>query len=179
MPARVLAYVRGACIAAAASLALAACQSTDQREDATSSSTIAGAEAPLRPVGNNTGAGSVRFVARKDGVSMLVFLSGVPAGQYRVAIHAMGNCTSPNGFSAGPVWSIPGVGPQVLVVSTNTEGTATVTRRIAGVRLDGPDGLMGHSVVLHDRSVGPLDAEPGKRNDRLACGVIEPVRTIF
>src|SRR5439155_1635845 len=85
-------------------------------------------------------------VPRKGGVPMLVFLSGIRGGEYRVAIHTTGNYSSPNGFSAGPVWSIPGVGPEVLSISTNSDGTANVSRRVNGVHLDGPDGLMGRVV---------------------------------
>ncbi len=142
-----------------------------------------GLEASLRAVGGSVADGSVRFVPRGDGVTMLVQIGGVPPGLYRVLVHANGNCSSPNGFSAGPPWSPPGAAAPLAerapVVTVGSEGTAGMTVHIAGIAVDGPNGLTGKSVVLHEGLIGRLDAAPDIPNGRLACGVIGPLRTLF
>jgi len=141
---------------------------------------ITGLEARVSPMNGSAATGSVRFVSRTEGSTMLVQISGLAPGSYRVVVHATGNCSSPNGFSAGPPWS-PEVSTTPLsdrmpVISTNSAGTATMTVRLPEVPLQ---ALLGKSVVLHDSINGPFTAEPGTRNDRIACGVLGPMHTVF
>lgn len=140
--------------------------------------------AQLRPVGGSAFQGSAAFARRGDGVVMIVALNGFAPGRYRVMVHERGNCSSPNGFSAGPPWPGPGgaAAPMVRdvpIVTTNSEGTGSLTVFLAGVGLDGPKGVMGRSVVVHDGALGPLDAKPDVPNERIACGVIGVTETLF
>lgn len=168
-------------------LTVAACQTVKDAGSALFSSKEqargAGLEAPLRAIGGSAADGSVRFIPRGDGVTMLVQIGGVPPGLYRVLVHANGNCSSHNGFSAGPPWSPPGAAAPLAgrmpVLAMGSESTAGMTAHIAGIRVDGPEGLAGKSVVLHDGSIGRLDAQPDVPNGRLACGVIGPLQSLF
>ena len=96
-------------------------------------------------------------------------------------IHETGNCSSPNGFSAGPPWAPPGVslaeeGYPVL----KNDDSASVVVRLAGYKFTGPDGVVGRSVVVHDGGRGTIVARPDVPNDRIACGVIgPPARTLL
>jgi Cu-Zn family superoxide dismutase len=178
--------------AAACVLMLAGCSHTKHRDDAPEPAPapapeprkVGGLEAHLSPIGpHNSAQGSVRFTARTGGVTMLVSLSGLAPGQYRVMVHENGNCTSPNGFSAGPPWT-GATGVQMLdrvpLVTTNSEGNGTLTLRLNGVTVgEGPNGLVGRSVILHDGYTGPLTTVPDARNQRLACGVIGPAEALF
>ncbi len=51
--------------------------------------------------------------------------------------------------------------------------------RVVGLALDGPAGIVGKSIVLHAGAFGPLDAQPGVPNNRVACGVIVTSDPIF
>jgi len=139
-----------------------------------------GVEAHISPLGGSAVTGSVRFVPRGDGVSMLVQINGLPPGRYRVLVHENGNCTSPNGFSAGPPWSPASSQPPLYdrlpIVMANSEGTATLTVRLSGVSAE---QLSGRSVVVHDTVSGPYTAQPGVRNARIACGVLGTLRTLL
>ena len=157
---------------------LAGCQTASDVGGALLGSGAKGAEAPLKSVRSAVD-GSVRFVERGGGVTVLVHLTGLVPGPHRIAIHANGNCSSPNAFSAGPVWDAPGAGPQVLSIFANSERTATLTRRIAGLHVEGTDGLVGRSVVVHAGSQASLDTRPDVPNARIACGVIGSVQTLF
>ena len=57
------------------------------------------------------------------------------------------------------------------MTTDNEYGNATA--RLPGIRIDGPDGIRGKSVVVHRGATGSLDAQPGVPNNRVACGVIE------
>ena len=63
--------------------------------------------------------------ASNQGTSLSVYFANVNPGRYRVAIHAQGNCTSPNGFSAGAPWVPPGAnGPLVIEFAVDQGGSA-------------------------------------------------------
>ncbi|MEP7208648.1 MAG: superoxide dismutase family protein [Casimicrobiaceae bacterium] len=143
-----------------------------------------GLGASLKPVGGSAVQGAVGFKARSNGVTMVVALNGLAPGRYRVMVHANGICTSPNGFSAGPPWHGPGgdAAPMLRdapIVTTNSEGSAALTVYLPGATLEGPNGVLGRSVVVHQGSTGPLEAVPDVPNGRIACGVIGPIAPLF
>ena len=121
-----------------------------------------------------------RFVFRQaeGGVIMVANFGNVPAGRHRVAVHSTANCTSPNGFSAGPPVLLPGTStPVVVAVRTDGgEGTVSTTVDIAGLSID---VLEGKSVVMHFGMSGSLEALPGVPNGRVACGLIGPMTAAF
>jgi superoxide dismutase, Cu-Zn family len=131
------------------------------------------AEARFAPIGGSSITGAAIIHPYAGGVQVRVNFNGAAPGRYRVMIHANGNCTSPNGFSAGPPWAPPGVklaeeGYPML----KNDDSASVVSWLPGYKMDGPDGVMGRSVVVHAGGRGPLDAQPGVANDRIGCGVI-------
>jgi len=160
-------------IALAVALAgvLAACASDEQAKKPPPDP---GVGARLRPTSGSTITGLVTFQPYEGGVTVAVNVGpGIP-GAARVVVHTTGLCSSPNGFSAGPPWIPPGATepPTIRVVTTDNEyGNATV--RLPGIKIDGPDGIRGKSVVVHRGATGSLDAQPDVPNNRVACGVIE------
>jgi len=164
-------------IALAVALAgsLAACASD---EEAKKPPPDPGVGAQLQPVSGSAITGFVSFKQYDGGVDVAVNVYGYP-GVVRVVIHSVGICTSPNGFSAGPPWIPPGATEPSMIriaVSDNLYGNATV--RLPGVKIDGPDGIRGKSVVVHRGNTGSLDAQPDAPNNRVACGVIETNKPI-
>jgi len=161
-------------------LALAGCQSMNESADAlTRGAAGAAVGGLLTPLGGAAVDGSVVFQRRDNAATMVVHMTGGAPGVYRVVIHATGNCSSRNGFSAGAPWVTTGGAPIVITMATNTEGTATMSTRIPGLALQGPDGVFGKSVVIHEGSVGPLDAKPELPNGRIACAVIGTAPSMF
>jgi len=138
-----------------------------------------GLVASLRGLGSAV-TGKVRVIDRREGITLLVSAINLPPGEYRVAFHANGNCSSPNGFSAGPLWAPAGLSPTKLMPSfmTNSrDGTAETSVYIAGVHTVGENGLAGRSVILYGGST-ITPAEPGVPNNGFACGVFEPAQTL-
>jgi Cu/Zn superoxide dismutase len=167
---------RHAALVAALAAALAGCASDDTATRKPEPAPIIGAQ--LRPTGDSRTTGLVTFEPTQGGLKANVTLFNTgSSGRWRVAIHTTGICTSPNGFSAGPPLIPPGAtAPLVIPVVTTEDGTADMTVRLPGITIDGPAGVMGRSVVVHFGNTGSLDAEPGVRNNRIACGVIGVIK---
>lgn len=140
-------------------------------------------EAVMVASGGSAATGSVILGPTRSGIAMRIGINGLPLGQYRAFIHTTGNCSSANAFSAGPPWVPPGASPTFLADIPSGwptgDGPLVMVVRLPGVTLEGPDGVSGRSVVLHAGGMGPLDAQPGVPNNRVACGVIGPVRSLF
>jgi Cu-Zn family superoxide dismutase len=169
---------RAAPLAAAVAVTLAACASRDDAPRGAPSTGAIGAR--LQPIAGGVGHGLITFRPYDGGLTMIADVGGFSAGWYRIAIHMTPICTSPNGFSAGPPLVLPGAtDPVVVPIRMWEQGTATLSTRVPGITLAGPTGIEGRSIVLHASQSGPLDATPGVVNDRVACGVIGAVPTLF
>ena len=160
---------------AAIALALAACAADDPAKKKE-----ANIGARLKPIAGGVGHGLVIFRPYDGGLVLVADVGGFSAGLYRIVIHTTPVCTSPNGFSAGPPFVPAGAtAPVAVPIRMWEQGTATLSQRVPALTLSGPAGIEGKSIVLHASATGPLDAVPGVPNDRVACGVIGPVPTLF
>ena len=156
-----------------AAAALGGCQSTKEPPPpgVPAPPRIENVEAKLIPAGSSAVNGSAVLHQVGSGVDISLWLGSAGPGEYRVAVHETGNCSSRNAFSAGPPWAPPGV-PVAVVLLNKNDDTRTLTARLPGYRVEGPQGVMGRAVVVHSGSRSSLDAQPGVPNDRIACGVI-------
>ncbi|HET7033776.1 MAG TPA: hypothetical protein VFJ48_11670, partial [Casimicrobiaceae bacterium] len=155
---------------------LAACASD---EEAKKPPRDPGVGALLQPTSGSAIRGRVTFQPTDGGVAAAVNVWAPNPGTMRVVIHTGAICSSPNGFSAGPPWIPPGATePVVMRIAASDAQYGSKTIRLPGIKIDGPDGIRGKSVVVHLGASGSLDAEPGVPNNRLACGVIETNQTI-
>ena len=162
--------LRAALVAALASV-LASCASD---EEAKKPPPDPGVGARMRPTSGSAIHGLVTFQPYDGGVAAAVSVWAGNPGSMRVVIHSTGNCTSPNGFSAGPPWIPPGATQPVMIrISVSDNQYGTTTARLPGIRIEGPDGVRGKSVVVHLGTSSSLDAQPNVPNNRIACGVIE------
>jgi Cu-Zn family superoxide dismutase len=157
--------------------ALVGCGSTNQ-----SGFRMAGSgpnlQANFVSIGGSALTGAAILRAYDGGVDLAVNINNAPPGVYRIVVHEYGNCSSTNGFSAGPPWAPPGV-TVVSATMTKTDYATSLSVRLPGYRFDGPDGVMGRSVVVHAGALGPLDAQPGVPNNRIACGIIGVPRSLL
>ena len=140
---------------------------------------VPGVDARLRPVGSAI-SGVVR--ARESGDLLVIRVeihNSKPGTLHRVVFHANGNCTSPNGFSAGAPWSPPGWKdpPQRLVpdLYTDTNGLGILTARIRGVRLG---DLENRGVLVYEGGFTEAP-RPNVPNNVTGCGVFERAASIF
>ncbi|MFO1397903.1 MAG: superoxide dismutase family protein [Burkholderiales bacterium] len=171
---------RAAACAALAVLLAAGCSSSMKQEMSTVFPDSPGLVARLRSP-SSAATGTVRVVDYRDGVTLQLSISNLIPGQYRVALHEKGNCSSTNLFSAGAPWAPPGMNPDDLLPGflANNDGNQNgYVASIKGVSAEGANSLRGRSVVVHWGSrLG--EAFPGQPNNRVACGVLEPARQLL
>ena len=138
-----------------------------------------GQVAALRAIGGSAVFGKIRVIDRGNGASILVSMMNVPPGAYRIAFHETPNCSSPNGFSAGPAWAPAGNDPRnfIPVQRVSSEDRVEESIRVPALRAAGPNGVAGHSVVIYS-GLHVTDARPGVPNERMACGVFEPAHQL-
>ena len=165
------------CVAACSGVHIGMAHDTDT--DAKPDTTDYGQVATLRAIGGSAISGKIRVIDRDSGANVLVSMMNVPPGDYRIAFHDTPNCSSPNGFSAGPAWAPAGNDPRKLVPiqHVNSEDRVELSLRVPGLRAKGAAGVAGHSVVVY---AGPrvTDALPSVPNERMACGVFEPAHAL-
>jgi Cu/Zn superoxide dismutase len=140
---------------------------------------VPGVDARLASLGSAV-TGVVR--ARESGDLLVVRIeltNSKPGTAHRVVLHANGNCSSPNGFSAGAPWSPPGWKDQpsrlVPDVYTNSEGNGILTARVRGVRLG---DLEKRGVLVYEGGFTE-PPRPSVSNNVVACGVFERATSLF
>lgn len=169
-------------------LALGACSSTSSwdprrwfsREEAPAPKArdVPGVDARVKAIKTSIAA-TVRMRESGDLLVVQVDLANGRPGQYRVVLHANGNCSSPNGFSAGSPWSPPGwkESPLRLIpeFTVNSSGNGQLTARIRGVRLG---DAVNRSVLIYE-GLTPQVPQPDVANNVVACGVFAQSTTLF
>lgn len=137
-----------------------------------------GVEARMRNVSSAI-SGFVRLRESGDLLLVMVDIAGGRPGAYRVVLHANGNCTSPNGFSAGAPWSPPGwkESPLRLIpeATAGGQGIVQLTARVRGVRLG---DALSRGVLVYE-GITPQVPQPGVANNVVACGVFEQAKSLF
>jgi superoxide dismutase, Cu-Zn family len=139
------------------------------------------AVARLQPRNGSTVRGTIAFTQRGSRVAISGTFVELWPGAHSIYIHAVGNCSSANAASAGPVWNIADAAAggkrtgELPQLNAGTEGYATLETFSAylSVGTGKSNDVIGHAVVVH----AGLDPAPmpefGVRNGWLACGVIE------
>jgi Cu-Zn family superoxide dismutase len=141
------------------------------------------AVAVLHPTQGNNVEGTVRFEAGTGGVKVTASLKGLAPGTHGFHVHEFGDCTAADGASAGGHFNPAGhphAGPKDALrhagdlgnVEAKADGTATLEWTDPQMKLEGPDGVIGHAVIAH-KDADDLKTQPtGNAGARLACGVI-------
>jgi Cu/Zn superoxide dismutase len=182
-------FIRSLAVAVAASIALSACSGTRTLDPRT---WFSREETPAAKTREEPGV-EARLLSRAAAISGVVRLresgdllvvrveiaNSKPGTLHRVVLHASGNCSSPNGFSAGAPWSPPGWKdpPSRLVpdIYTNTEGTGILTARLRGVRLG---DVEKRGVLVYEGGFTEAP-RPDVPNNVVACGAFHKSTSIF
>lgn len=141
------------------------------------------AEAEIHPASGSQVEGSVRFVKVDNGVRVTADVVGLKPGPHGFHIHEKGDCSAHDASSAGGHFN----------PSHEKHGAPTDQHRHAGdlgnieadanghahydwtdtvIELDGPNSIVGKSVVIHEK-VDDFKTQPtGDAGGRIGCGVI-------
>lgn len=133
-------------------------------------------------------AGTVQLLASGDQLSLVVAVSGIPAGSHGFHLHAIGSCQRPDFTSAGghlnptgkdhgtssPRGSHLGDLPNLEVGSgAVTSATIDLTNNRAQV-LSWLFDADGTAVVIHADADDYMTNPSGNAGSRIACGILKP-----
>ncbi|HMV19905.1 MAG TPA: superoxide dismutase family protein [Rhodocyclaceae bacterium] len=144
----------------------------------------ASATATLSPTKGNTTAGAVTFVQNGAQVRVVAEISGLTPGPHGFHVHEKGDCSAPDGTSAGGHFNPTGkshghpnqgehhVGdfPQLVA---DASGMARLTFSTPDLAVgSGATNVIGRAVIVHG-GVDDFKSQPaGNSGPRVACGVI-------
>jgi Cu-Zn family superoxide dismutase len=143
------------------------------------------AEAILEARSGSKVTGSVRFKADGAGkVAIDVAAEGLTPGEHGIHIHEKGDCSAPDGKSAGDHFNPDKVdhgAPAAMPhhagdfgnLTAGPDGKATMTVTVDFVSLDdGPRSAIGRAIVIHEKPDDLKTQPSGNAGARIACGVI-------
>ncbi len=140
--------------------------------------------AHLQAAHGSTVAGTIQFTATPQGVHVVAHVTNLAPGQHGFHIHAKGDLSAPDLSSAGghfnPTNEAHGardgehhhVGDLGNLLA-DASGTAEADFIDPSLSLEGPNSILGHSVIIHG-GADDLKSQPaGNSGPRVAGGVIE------
>ena len=142
------------------------------------------AMAQLAPTQGNKVSGTVNFVQSGDKLTVLAEVSGLTPGLHGFHIHEKGDCSAPDGTSAGGHFNPTGAphgSPEhaqhhagdMLQLVADANGNARQASYIMGPTIgDGPGSIIGRSVIIHASPDDYKTQPTGNSGARQACGVI-------
>ncbi|MDO5102393.1 MAG: superoxide dismutase family protein [Lautropia sp.] len=171
----------------------AAAKSLSQADGMDQASSVREAVAVMKPTQGSKVEGQIRF-SMQDGAKIRIHgkLSGLkPDSIHGFHVHEKGDCSAPDGTSAGGHFHLDGQqhgGPgfddnhhagDLGNIRTDTEGVAQVDIVLPQQQLTlaaAPQNVIGRGLIVHARA-DDLHSQPtGDAGGRLACGVIEAAR---
>jgi superoxide dismutase, Cu-Zn family len=142
------------------------------------------ATAALSPTKGSSVSGTVDFTQRGDVVLVEAKVSGLSPGLHGFHVHERGNCTAPDGASAGGHFNpagaahgAPGSMPRhagdLGNIEANAGGVAVYRAEVTGISLGtGDDSIIGRAVIVHEKADDLKSQPSGNAGARLACGLI-------
>lgn len=142
------------------------------------------ASAILAPTAGNTAAGTVTFAQSGDKVRVTAKVSGLTPGGHGFHIHEKGDCSAPDGMSAGGHFNPAGkphgdpAAPDhhagdMPMLQADASGNATLDADLDTIRIGaGATDIVGKAVVVHTGADDFKTQPTGNSGARVACGVI-------
>ena len=168
-------------------LTIAACQKEKPKtqKDGMEKTAMAQAQADLKPTQGNKVTGVVTFTAQSGGILIKADLEGLTPGKHGFHIHEKGDCSAPDGSSAGGHFN-PDNSPHGAPtnpagrrhvgdlgnVAAGADGKAHYERVDQIIALEGPNSIIGRGVIVHAQADDLTSQPTGNAGSRLACGVI-------
>ena len=129
--------------------------------------------------------GSANFTAANGQVSLTVEVRGASPGEHAFHIHAVGDCSAPDGTSAGGHWNPTeedhgrwGTAPHHLgdvgniMIGEDGSGSISLTTDRWSIGSGEMNDVVGKAVILH-AGVDDFSQPTGAAGGRIGCGVIE------
>ena len=141
----------------------------------------------LEPKNDSNVTGNVVFIEDDGVVTMTATLNGLTEGPHAIHIHAKGDCSSPDGKSAGGHWN-PTNQPHgkwgsaegyhrgdIGNVEANADGMGTITLKTDEWCIgcgDPNKDIIGKGIIVHQGADDFTSQPSGNAGARVACGAI-------
>lgn len=131
--------------------------------------------------------GTVTLVRTEGGVTVTADLRGLSAGAHGLHVHEFGDCSAPDASSAGAHFN-PSNGPHggpsdeqrhagdLGNIVADKNGNARLESIDAALMLEGPNSVLGRSIVVHANPDDFRTQPTGNTGARFACGVVGVAR---
>lgn len=144
------------------------------------------ATATLAPTQGSEATGTATFTAHDGEVVLTLQLAGCPPGEHAVHLHEIGDCSAPDGTSAGGHWNPGGrdhgqweqapfhlgdIGN--ITIGEDGTGSMVLTTDLWSIRSGEDNDVVGRAVIVHAGSDDFQTQPTGAAGGRIACGVIE------
>jgi Cu-Zn family superoxide dismutase len=142
------------------------------------------ASASLVATAGNATTGNVAFTPNGDRVRVLAKVSGLTPGAHGFHIHDKGDCSAPDGMSAGGHFNPTGKahgnpaagehhGGDMPMLEADASGNAALDVTLEGFTL-GSDAntIVGRAVIVHKDADDYKTQPTGNSGARVACGII-------
>ncbi|MBE0646811.1 MAG: superoxide dismutase family protein [Bacteroidales bacterium] len=137
----------------------------------------------LYPTDGNEVSGIVTFTSTPDGVKVTADVLGLSPGKHGFHVHEFGDCSAPDGTSAGGHFNPEHMkhgGPQDQMrhegdlgnLEADETGRARMTFIDKDLMLSGPHSIVGYSIIVHAQEDDLISQPTGNAGARVACGVI-------
>ena len=131
-------------------------------------------------------AGKAVFTQLGDNIKLVVSLANASAGEHAVHIHATGDCSAPDGTSAGGHWNPTGVAHGKwgegefhlgdignLTVDDQGMGKIELTTNLWEMNTGSDIDIVGKAIIVHAGADDFVSQPSGNAGARIGCGVIE------
>lgn len=155
----------------------------DQTKNAPNMKHITRAFCVVNAKGDSEVVGAITFAEADGGVRIIADVGGLKPGKHGFHIHEHGDCSAPDASSAGghfnPTNKKHG-GPDSAErhvgdlgnIEANTQGLAHYDRVDKVISLNGPDSIIGKSIVIHSDEDDLVTDPAGNSGKRIGCGEI-------
>ena len=139
------------------------------------------AVAVVHSVGDNEISGAINFAKTENGTKITAEITGLSEGEHGFHIHQYGDCTAPDGSSAGGHFDPDEmqhnsrdaekrhVGDMGNLVSEGEESTTTLSYVYNPIFLE---EIIGRGIIIHAGEDDLTSQPSGDAGARIACGVI-------
>lgn len=145
------------------------------------------AVAEVHGLGDNKISGTVTFTKVDGGVRIVAEIKGLTPGKHGFHVHEKGDCTKPDGSSAGGHFNpakAPHGGPDDAQrhvgdlgnLEADADGVAKYDRVDKLITLDGENSILGRGMMIHAKADDLKSQPAGEAGARIACGEVKAAK---
>ena len=161
------------------------CDRARQQLDVISSAPAKQATAMIDSLGDSGVTGMVVFTQNGDQITLMAEIQGATPGLHAIHIHAYGDCSAPDGTSAGGHWNPTDVAHGKwgegefhlgdignITVGADGTGRITLTTDLWEIGTGSDIDVVGKGMIVHADADDFVSQPSGAAGARIGCGVI-------